>query len=436
MIRNVREAAANTRRICGILLDTKGPEIRSGKLEGGKEVMLSAGQKFVVTTDRTVVGNKDIVSVDYANLPKVVSPGNHLLIDDGLIDCLVKECTETEVICEVANAGLLGETKGVNLPSVIVDLPAVTEKDKEDILFGMKHSVDFIAASFVRTAQNVRDIRALLGIRGRSIKIISKIESQEGVDNFLDILSVSDGIMVARGDMGVEIPLEKVFLAQKMMIAQCNRVGKPVITATQMLESMITNPRPTRAEATDVANAVFDGTDCVMLSGETAKGAYPIEAVTVMSRVCQQAESAIDYDVLHTHLRKTGFTLSSNAIQLSVVEAVCAAAARTSIDLQAKAIVTLTETGTTARLVSKYRPNIPILTITSNHTTARQCQVVRGLIPFLMGSMIGVEAHINNGLAKVKQLGLAKKGDIVIVVAGRKGGVPGMTNMMKVEIME
>jgi len=267
-----REVMTETRRLCALLLDTKGPEIRTGLMVEGKEWELVKGQTFTLTTDESVVGNSSIVAVQYKNLPKVLHVGDRVLIDDGLISMTVSEIAGERVVCTVDNTGMLGQRKGVNLPGVIVDLPAVTQKDIQDIKFAVLHNMDFIAASFVRKPDDINTIREALGVQGRHIQIIAKIENQEGLDNFDDILKVADGIMVARGDLGVEIPIEQVALAQKMMIRKCNAVGKMVVTATQMLESMVKNPSPTRAEASDVANAVFDGTDCVMLSGETAKG--------------------------------------------------------------------------------------------------------------------------------------------------------------------
>ncbi|WP_421324261.1 pyruvate kinase PykF, partial [Aeromonas sp. 604176] len=293
-ISNLRAVMAETGKHAAILLDTKGPEIRTMKLEGGNDVALVAGQTFTFTTDQTVVGNKDKVAVTYAGFANDLRVGNRILVDDGLIGLDVIEITEREVICKVLNNGDLGENKGVNLPGVSIKLPALAEKDKRDLIFGCEQGVDFVAASFIRKKEDVLEIREHLKAHGgENIQIISKIENQEGLDNFDEILAVSDGIMVARGDMGVEIPVEEVIFAQKMIIAKCNKARKVVITATQMLDSMIKNPRPTRAEAGDVANAILDGTDAVMLSGESAKGKYPLEAVTIMATICERTDAVM-----------------------------------------------------------------------------------------------------------------------------------------------
>ncbi len=293
-IANFREVMDKVGKQLAILLDTKGPEIRTIKLEGGNDVDLVAGQEFTFTTDTSVVGNKETVAVTYAGFAADLNAGNTILVDDGLIEMEVISTTETEVKCKVLNNGALGENKGVNLPGVSVQLPALSEKDKADLKFGCEQGVDFVAASFIRKASDVKEIREILDANGgNDIHIISKIENQEGVDNFDEILELSDGIMVARGDLGVEIPAEEVIFAQKMMIEKCNRARKMVITATQMLDSMINNPRPTRAEAGDVANAIMDGTDAVMLSGETAKGKYPVEAVTIMAQIANRTDSAL-----------------------------------------------------------------------------------------------------------------------------------------------
>eukprot|EP00164_Ancoracysta_twista_P010886 GFYU01016576.1.p1 GENE.GFYU01016576.1~~GFYU01016576.1.p1 ORF type:complete len:542 (-),score=164.17 GFYU01016576.1:218-1843(-) len=425
VMQNLREYLRESKKVCAILLDTKGPEIRTGKLKDGKPVNLSAGQEFTITTDSSLVGDETQVCCTYPSLTKSVDCGDEILLDDGLISLTVLKKDENSVLCQVNNNGELGETKGVNLPGSLVDLPAVTEKDKSDILFGVEQGVDFIAASFVRKASDVREIRSILGAKGRGIQIISKIENQEGVDNFDEILNESDGIMVARGDLGVEIPIEKIFLAQKVMIAKCNAVGKPVITATQMLESMIHNPRPTRAEVTDVANAVFDGTDCVMLSGETAKGSYPVEAVTVMNKVCAEAEAAINYKNLYSGIRAMND-------DVAIVEAISSSAVKTCIDLGANLLIALTETGRTARLIAKYRPPCATLCITASEQTARQTMVSRGLYPLLVGSMFGTDAIIEKALKTAKDLKLCKRGDLAIVTSGMKEGVPGSTNVLKV----
>jgi pyruvate kinase len=425
VIRTLQAVTSRTRRVCAVMLDTKGPEIRTGKLKNGDEVSLKKGQDFILVADPDFVGDNTQVGVAYRNLPKVLNIGDTVLIDDGLISMTVEEIDQQSntVKCKVNNDGQLGQTKGVNLPGVIVDLPAVTEKDVRDIQFGVKMGVDFIAASFVRKSSDVVELRRVLGEQGKNIKIIAKIENQEGLDNFDEILKEADGIMVARGDLGVEIPLEQVSIAQKMMITKSNRAGKFVITATQMLESMVKNPSPTRAEASDVANAVYDGTDCVMLSGETAKGTYPVEAVQVMVEICREAESCV------VHLPPS----NSNLHELSVAEAVASSAVVAGIHLKSPLIVVLTESGNSARLVSKFKPKAPILAITASDQNARQCMVSHGVFPLLVGSMSGSESLIQRCLVAGINLGMCKSGDLVIVISGAREAESGWTNAMTVE---
>ena len=452
-LQTVRKVSEETGLLCALMLDTKGPEIRTCKLtvgtNGQKERLLKKGDYFQFVIDENVHGDHTKVAVTYANLPKVVRKGDIILVDDGLISFTVVEIGADFVNTQINNGGIIGEHKGVNLPGIVVDLPAVTEKDKADIAFGVKHGVDFIAASFIRNRANVEEIRALPGVKEAGIKIISKIENAQGLENFLEILDASDGIMVARGDLAVEIPLEKVPTAQKMMIRHCNRVGKPVITATQMMvfskkkppnlsfsfsqpfllvkkESMHNNPRPTRAEVTDVANAVFDGTDCVMLSGESAKGKYPKETVRTMQQICRQAESDINYRILYKNLR-------ADAVPpIPVNESVASSAVKTCWDLNAALIIGLTETGTTVRLLSKYRPHTPIICVTDKPQTARQILVSRAAYPLLIPSMSDSQ-KINKAIAWAKLNGFIKGGDRVIIVAGVLEGQAGGTNLMKVE---
>lgn len=425
---NAKTAANSRKRIIALMLDTKGPEIRTGTLEGGKDIELQKGQELILTTEKCV-GNSQKIYVDYINMPNVVQVGTRVLIDDGLVGCVIKSIEGSEMKTVVENTGLLGEKKGVNLPGIKVDLPALTPKDVEDLQFGVKMGVDFIAASFVRRAQDVKDIRQALGPKGQNIKIISKIENIEGLENFDQILELSDGIMVARGDLGVEIPIEQVSLAQKMMIAKCNVAGKPVITATQMLESMIVNPRPTRAEATDVANAVFDGTDAVMLSGETAKGKFPIETVRVMARICETAETALDYHSTYATIRDAVFLKKGN---MDVSETIASSAAKTAADVKASIILALTESGQTARLVTKYRPGPIIIAITQNKETARQLMVSRGVFPQVVGSVIGTDRIIQRVIEQQKESGVIKAGEYVIVTSGHVEGIAGQTNIMRV----
>jgi len=414
---------------CCIMLDTKGPEIRTGKLVDGK-AKLVAGSEVEVTTDTSLVGNEKLIVLDYQALCESAKIGGNILIADGQISLTIKSVHKEKgsVLCVVNNTSILGESKNVHLPGAVVHLPSVSEKDKSDLLFGVEKEVDMIAASFIRSPEDVAQIRSILGEKGKNIKIISKIESTEGLENFDKILIASDGIMVARGDLGVELPMEQIFIAQKMMVSKCNAANKPVITATQMLESMIQNPRPTRAEATDVANAVLDGTDCVMLSGETASGDYPLEAVHYMSCICKEAENVeanTPYATLFDSLRNAVFDLRTP-------EVVCSYAVRASIDLNASLIITITETGTTSRLVCKYRPKVPVFCVTNSQYTAHFLLLSRGAIPFVVPSLSGTDHLVNEAMEKAKTLNLCKSGSLVIVVAGTLEGVPGNSNSLKV----
>lgn len=352
-----------------LILDTKGPEIRVKTFKEDK-VRLEEDATFTLTT-REVEGDVNIVSVTYADLPKDVHRGSRILIDDGLIELKVEDITETDVVCKVINGGVVKSRKGVNLPGVEVNLPSLMEKDIEDLKFGVENGFDIVAASFIRSAEDVLKIRRVLEENGGGqMHIISKIENQQGVENIDKILEASDGIMVARGDLGVEIPPEEVPLVQKILIAKANRIGKPVITATQMLESMVHSPRPTRAEANDVANAIFDGSDAIMLSGETAAGAYPLEAVATMARIALKAESAVDYAAKLANTTEPARVNITNAISM----AACATAA----ELKTAAITTVTKSGFTARMISRYRPACPLIASTSDETVWRQMNLIWG----------------------------------------------------------
>jgi len=417
---------------CAIMLDTKGPEIRTGKLKD-KTAQLLAGNDIIVTTDLSfVAGDASKIFIDYQDLAKTAKVGNKILISDGTIGLTIKEIIdEKSVKCLVNHTCILGENKNVHLPGSVVNLPAVSEKDKQDLLFGVEKKVDMIAASFIRTADDVRQIRAILGEKGKAIKIISKIESTEGLENFKEIVEVSDGIMVARGDLGVELPMEQIFIAQKHMISICNASTKPVITATQMLESMIQNPRPTRAEATDVANAVLDGSDCVMLSGETASGNFPMEAVSYMDSICREAEtveSVGDYPALFEALKQECKLDHSS----QVPEVVCSYAVRAANDLGASVLITLTESGSTARLVAKYRPRVPIICVTSSQETANFLLLSRATLPLLVSTMIGSDQLIQLAMDESKKLGISKPGDLAVIVQGTLEANPGNSNLLKV----
>ncbi|UJR15392.1 hypothetical protein I4U23_002340 [Adineta vaga] len=383
-IDNVREAENRSKengavRTIAIALDTKGPEIRTGILAEGvnSELDLQTGMMVHVTTDSSYENKstKDNLYVDYKNIVQVIKVNNRIFIDDGLISLLVRKIGENYLDCEVENGGLLGSRKGVNLPGVPVDLPAVSEKDKADLNFAVDNDLDMIFASFIRNAEGVRIIRNLLGDKGKSMKIIAKIENHQGIQNFDEILQESDGIMVARGDMGIEIPPQKVFVAQKMMIAKCNQAGKPVICATQMLESMIKNPRPTRAEVSDVANAVLDNTDCIMLSGESAKGKYPVQCIQLMHEIAREAEACLFHRELFENLRY--FTKPP----LDQIQSAAIAAVEAAFRSFASIIVVLTHSGESARLIAQYRPRAVIMAVTRSLRTARQLHLYRGCCP-------------------------------------------------------
>jgi pyruvate kinase len=432
-LRQVLKKRGLTSGRCAIMLDTKGPEIRTGKLSTPtKTIELIEGREILVTTDLSVIGDEKRIVLDYQDLVNSVRVGGKILIADGQISLRILDINveKREVKCVCENHSVLGENKNCHLPGAIVNLPAVSDKDKQDLLFGVRQGVDMVAASFIRTAQDVNQIRAVLGEAGRQIKIISKIESTEGIENFDSILTVSDGIMVARGDLGVELPMEKIFIAQKMMISKCNKVNKPVITATQMLESMITNPRPTRAESTDVANAVLDGSDAVMLSGETANGDYPIEAVTYMAKICREAErveNSSDYPSLFEALKSSS---------PSVPEVVASYAVRAAKDLKAAFIVAVTETGTTGRLLCKYRPAVPVFAVTNSVPTANYLLLTRACYPLVVESVRGTDQLIQQIFQKAKQLKVAKSGDLAVVVTGVVEGIPGNSNNLRVLTVE
>merc|ERR1719330_1582091 len=422
-----------------IALDTKGPEIRTGKLEGdtGKlEVTLETGAAIKITTDDAFMEKctKDILWVDYKNINKVLKPGKRMYIDDGLISVVAKEIGDNFVMGEIENGGNLGSRKGCNLPGTDCDLPAVSEKDKADLLFGVEMNVDMVFASFIRDAQGVKDVRKVLGEAGKNILIISKIENQQGVNNIDEIIDESDGIMVARGDMGIEIPPEKVFIAQKQIIAKCNQKGKPVICATQMLESMVKKPRPTRAECSDVANAILDGSDCVMLSGETAKGDYPVQCIKTMSSLTQEAEACLwnerfFEDLLKSHQLDNAVMDTTQTTAISAVQA--------SYGVRAAAIINLTTSGTTARMLAKYRPNCPIVSVTRFPQVARQLQLHRGILPLfykedrLEDWTNDVEERIQFGVDFGKRNGFIKSGNLIVCITGWRKGA-GSSNTIRI----
>ncbi|KAF4697261.1 hypothetical protein FOZ60_009884 [Perkinsus olseni] len=435
-LRNLRDALRERpNRDVSILLDTKGPEIRSGFFAAGGKVELEAGQDLILTTDYSFKGDAHKIACTYDKLPQSVKPGSIILMADGTVNLQVVECYEDSVKTRVLNHAIIGERKNINLPGVRVDLPCIGEKEANDILnWGLPNGINFIAVSFVQHGDDIRGLRKILGSRGRNVQIISKIESTEGLRNFDDILEASDGIMIARGDLGMEMPPEKVFLAQKMMTARCNLAGKPVITATQMLESMIENPRPTRAEVSDVANAVLDGTDAVMLSGETAGGKFPVEAVNIQRRICESAEKSIDYDSLFLRIRSR--VLNHSPSGLSTPEAVCSAAVDLAAETNCGLIIAITETGATARLLAKYRPSQPILALSASLSTMRSLSVVRGVRALQVPSFQGSDRVIHNALEHAKQMGFARVGEKVVAVHGMKEETPGAINVMKVLLVE
>ena len=422
-IKKVREELGNSR---AIMLDTKGPEIRTRDFENGA-VELVKGQEFVLTT-RDIIGNKHTASITYDKFAHDVKKGDIVLIDDGLISLeVIETLNDTDLKCIVQNDGIIKNKKGVNVPNVRINLPALTEKDISDIKFGIEQDIDFIAASFIRKADDVISIRRILEDNfADHIRIISKIENREGVENIDEILEVSDGIMVARGDLGVEIPAEEVPLVQKELIKKCNKAGKPVITATQMLDSMIRNPRPTRAEVSDVATAIFEGSDAIMLSGETAAGSYPVEAVRTMSKIAVMIENSLDYD----EILKTIYIGSKNTITNSISLATC----RTCLDLKATAIITATSSGYTASAISRFRPISPIIAATESEYVMRRMSLYWGVYPMKIDKMRSTDEIIERTVAKALECGYIENGDLVVITAGVPVGVSGSTNLLKVHV--
>lgn len=422
-INKVKELAKKYNKEIAILLDTKGPEIRTHKFEPSK-VELVAGTKFTIHTGEEVLGDTTKCSITYTGLAKDVKPGNMILIDDGLVGLEVESIEGTKVHCVVKNTGMVGTHKGVNVPGVSIKLPAMTEKDKADLIFGCEIGVNIVAASFIRKAEDVIAIREILNAHGgEDIQIFSKIENQEGVDNIDSIIEVSEGIMVARGDLGVEIPIEKVPAAQKMMIEKCNEAGKPVITATQMLDSMIRNPRPTRAEVSDVANAILDGTDAIMLSGESANGIWPVEAVQTMATIATETEKKLSYEVATSKAKK-----HIPAISGVISRAACNAAN----ELQAAAIVSATQSGATARRISQCRPDCPVIAVTPSERVAKSLALSFGVYPVVAPQMESTDEMLAKSVEIAKENGFVKTGDTVVVAAGVPVHEVGTTNLLKV----
>ena len=419
----VRDAAMVVNKPIALMLDTKGPEVRLGLFKDGK-VFLKAGQNFTLTTD-DVEGSVEISSVNHKGLVKDVSVGDTILLADGLVTLHIDKIEDNNIITTVVNSGEIGDRKRVAVPGVALSLPPVSEQDEEDLRFGCRQGIDFVAASFMQRGKDVVAIRRILESEQKDVKIIAKIENAEGVKNIDEILDVADGLMVARGDLGVEIPAEEVPVLQKMMIEKCNHLGKPVITATQMLESMIQNPRPTRAEASDVANAILDGTDAIMLSGETANGAYPVEAVETMTRIAEVTEQSVIYD----HQSRT-----QGGDDLTTTDAVCLASVRIARDLKAAAILTCTESGHTAISVARHRPNCKIIAVTPHDETIRRMQLCWGVQAIKGQAIINSDEMVKQAIAAALGAGVIESGDLVVVTAGVPSGSTGTTNMIRVHI--
>jgi len=439
-IDNVREACKVMAQklghpyVCAVALDTKGPEIRTGLINGNPsgEVELKTGNKITVTTDQSNYEKCDetLMWLDYVNIVKVVKPGNRIYVDDGLMCLVAEEVGDNWIKCHIENGGTLGSKKGCNLPGTPVDLPAVSEKDKGDLLFGVQKDVDMVFASFIRNAAGVKEVRQVLGDKGKRIKIISKIENHQGMRNIDEIIHENDGVMIARGDLGIEIPAEKVFIAQKQILSKCNRVGKPVICATQMLESMVKKPRPTRAEVADVGNAIMDGADCVMLSGETAKGDYPLDCVRTQSNIAREAENALYYKQDIIDLQQDLVDPQDATVTTAI------AAVEASYKTMATGIVVITDTGRSAHLISKYRPRCPILAVTRDGMVARQMHLYRAIVPVLYDGntvddwMKEVNSMVDHAVSIGKEQKFIKSGEPVIVVTGWQKG-SGFTNTLR-----
>ena len=404
------------------LLDTKGPEIRLGDIEGGKTELVS-GRKFTLTTEE-IIGNSEKASITYANLKDDISVGTTILIDDGLIEMVVDAIEENDIICTVVNGGPISNHKGVNVPGAVLSMPYISDVDRSDIMFGCDMGFDFLAASFVRCREDILEVRKILDEQQSTMKIIAKIENMQGIRNLEEILTVSDGIMVARGDMGVEIPMEEVPVIQKRMIKMAERMGKHVITATQMLESMIKNPRPTRAEATDIANAIYDGTTAIMLSGESAAGRYPTEAVKTMAKIAERTEQDIDYE---GRMRNRAFSGNPD-----VTTAISHATCMTAMDLKAAAIITVTISGFTAGMIARYKPGCPVIACSVSPRVCRQLSLLWGVTPLWIARESSTDDLFEVAVAAAEKAGYIKKGDVVVLTAGVPLGVSGNTNMIRV----
>lgn len=426
VIKNIRWTSLKTNKSVAILQDLGGPKIRIGKIEK-ESIFLKENSSFILT-NREVPGDEQEVSVTFPSLPQKVKRGDCIFLADGTLELKVKELTPTDIICRIVRGGKLTSHKGINIPNISMDISSLTEKDYQDILFGIKNRVDFIGLSFIRNAEDILRVKKILKENGaEDISLIAKIEKREAVDNLKEIIEVSDGIMIARGDLGVEIPLENVPLVQKDIIKRCNFVGKPVITATQMLMSMVNVLRPTRAEVTDVANAILDGTDAVMLSEETAVGNYPLEAVETMNRIALRTEKAIDY--------KKILSERSLSVKPTNPDAISHATCQVAMDLNAKAIVTFTLSGSTARMVSRYRPPVPIIAASTRDSTVRKLALSWGVYPFKSDELENTDDMIEKSKKIALKTGLANLGDKIVITAGIPFKIPGTTNLLKVETL-
>jgi pyruvate kinase len=424
VIENIRQASLKIGQPIAILQDLGGPKIRIGKIIK-EPIFLKEGSSFILT-NREVTGNEQEVSLTFPSLPQKVEKGDCIFLADGTLELKVKEFTSTDIICRVVRGGKLTSHQGVNIPNISMDIPSLTEKDYQDILFGIKNKVDFIGLSFIRRAEDVLKVRKILKEnKAEEISLIAKIEKKEAVDNLKEIIEASDGIMVARGDLGVEIPLENVPLVQKNIIKKCNFVGKPVITATQMLMSMMSNPRPSRAEVTDVANAILDGTDAIMLSEETAVGNYPLEAVETMNKIALRIEKAIDYEKILSE--------RSISVKPTNADAISHATCQVALDLKVKAIVTFTFSGSTARMVSRYRPPVPIIAASTQDSTVKKLTLSWGVYPFKTEELADTDDMITRSRKVALETGLVRSGEKIVITAGIPFRVPGSTNLLKVE---
>ena len=422
----IRRLAGELNKPIAIMLDTRGPEIRLELFENHK-VELKKGQTFTLCTD-SILGNEERASITYKELPRDLREGASVLIDDGLVSLTVLKLSDKEIVCTVNNDGVISDRKGINVPDVDLSMPYLSQQDRDDIAFGVRNGIDFVAASFTRTAEDILEVRRLFSQEGRSnVNIIAKIENMQGVQNIDEILRVSDGIMVARGDLGVEIPLEQVPVIQKMLIHKAYSSGKPVITATQMLDSMMKNPRPTRAESTDVANAIYDGTSAIMLSGETAAGMYPVEALRTMASIALCAENDINY--------AKRFKEHNAEVAADVTNAISHATCTSAHDLGASAILTVTKSGRTAKMISKYRPSCPIICCTTDETVCRQLNLSWGVTPLMLDEASNTDELFERAVEVGENAGLLHDGELVVITAGVPLGISGTTNMMKVHVV-